>query len=473
MNTGEQELSSSIQTPPPPQVNAVIDDNIKVEVGRPTSQILSEPAPVSTEKVLVEGEAVHPVQVSTPKSESGSVTFPEPAQEHGSGSPGSSPTISDGHARQHALGADEDEKAAESDDDFEDAEEEMSKPTDEEVKERESRREQSERASRLIGQKMLQGWTMLQDLCPNPSCHEVLLLRNREKKEYCVICENYFQREQDLEHGKYTIVSATNDNSASTTSPASTTPQGQPGTTSPAPVVPESLSPPPQGPSGQPLQLSPAIPPQFSSPRLKSVTSPIASPSFGRNQRELLGRVSNPILLPPVTTSMTSQQVLSKHMSEDLDRLASEDEEARKHINMIRKVGEYTSRTLPPVPMAPPPPRPMSTYSNSSDSDRHEGKLSRHASSHRHGSGLTSQQGSSAQLVEGNPSTPPPPPPPPLSPEVQALVAATHKTIATILVKLEACRSALEVADSPKECQVLTNQIKSLMECLKACREAL
>lgn len=68
---------------------------------------------------------------------------------------------------------DEDDKAVESDDDFEDAEEEMIKPTEEEVRERETRREQSERATQLLSQKMLQGWAMLQDPCPNPSCHGV------------------------------------------------------------------------------------------------------------------------------------------------------------------------------------------------------------------------------------------------------------------------------------------------------------
>ncbi|KAF9918275.1 hypothetical protein BX616_009667 [Lobosporangium transversale] len=67
----------------------------------------------------------------------------------------------------------EDDKGAESDDDFEDAAEEVYKPTEEEIKERNLRREQSERASQLIGQKMLQGWAMLQDPCPNPSCHGV------------------------------------------------------------------------------------------------------------------------------------------------------------------------------------------------------------------------------------------------------------------------------------------------------------
>ena len=67
----------------------------------------------------------------------------------------------------------------------------------------------------------------------------------------------------------------------------------------------------------------------------------------------------------------------------------------------------------------------------------------------------------------------PAPPPVPLAPEVQALVSATHKTIATLLVKLEVYRQALEVSESPKECQVLTAQIKGLMECLSACRATL
>ncbi|KAI7818821.1 hypothetical protein BC939DRAFT_278860 [Gamsiella multidivaricata] len=96
---------------------------------------------------------------------------------------------------------DDEEKGLESHDEFEDAEEEY-RPSEEEIRVRESRREQSERASRLIGEKMLQGWTMLQDPCPNSACNGVPLIRNRErKKEYCVICETTFQREQDLEQG--------------------------------------------------------------------------------------------------------------------------------------------------------------------------------------------------------------------------------------------------------------------------------
>lgn len=35
------------------------------------------------------------------------------------------------------------------------------------------RREQSSRASQLIGQKMLQRWTLLNETCPNPECYAV------------------------------------------------------------------------------------------------------------------------------------------------------------------------------------------------------------------------------------------------------------------------------------------------------------
>ncbi|KAF9981729.1 hypothetical protein BGZ75_006918 [Mortierella antarctica] len=376
----------------------------------------------------------------------------------------------------------EEEKAAESDDDFEDAEEEVFKPTEEELKEREARREQSERASRLIGQKMLQGWAMLQDPCPNDACHGVPLLANREKKEYCVVCENYFQREKNLEHGKYTVV--TKEVEAAST-PTTTESNTTPFTTAailPPPVT--ALPPPPQA-------VSPPIAPKrrstLSSP-IGKVVSPVVSPSMGRSHRELLGRVSGSIVLPPAASmspslGMTSQQILGKHLSDDLDKLASEDEEARKHIQIIRKVGEFSNKSLPPVPSSPfpaPPQgsRPVSTYSSSSEYHPSEGE--RHETTrplrHYHSQRLNQVHNPPSTSASSGPhseNSTPAPPPAPLSAEVQALVVATHKTIATILVKLEAYRQALEVSESPKECQVLTNQIKGLMECLKACRETL
>ncbi|KAI8927006.1 hypothetical protein BC831DRAFT_511220 [Entophlyctis helioformis] len=48
------------------------------------------------------------------------------------------------------------------------------------------RRELSDRASRLIGQRMLQGWAILQDECA--ACPSIPLVRSRQKQTLCVIC---------------------------------------------------------------------------------------------------------------------------------------------------------------------------------------------------------------------------------------------------------------------------------------------
>ncbi|KAG0037059.1 hypothetical protein BGZ82_003232 [Podila clonocystis] len=420
-----------------------------------------------------------------------------------------------GESKEEEAQDEDEDKGVESDDDFEDAEEEVYKPTEEEIKAREAKREQSERASRLIGQKMLQGWAMLQDPCPNADCHGVPLLRNREKKEYCVVCENFFQREEDLEQGKYTIVPTpspkapvTEEVAPAVPAPASASapapaPAAQP--LAPAPTTP--APPPPTPPSSDEIQQAgtafqfPAPPstqpPSAPGPspshnpvsmvspnvRASMIGSPYASPSMGRSQRELHGRVSNSIILPP-SLGMASQQILGKHLSEDFDKLASDDEETRKHMNIIRKVGEFSSKSLPPppsgfssVPLPPGPPpassRPTSTYSNSSGYHPNEDNRIYNLPSQRHAAQHQHQAPPHQQYYHQNGDANSPPPPPPLAPEVLALVSATHKTIATILVKLEAYRQALEVSENPKECQLLTVQIKGLMECLKACRETL
>lgn len=43
------------------------------------------------------------------------------------------------------------------------------------------RREQSSRASQLIGQKLLQRWTLLNETCPNPTCYAVKTRVQRER----------------------------------------------------------------------------------------------------------------------------------------------------------------------------------------------------------------------------------------------------------------------------------------------------
>lgn len=45
------------------------------------------------------------------------------------------------------------------------------------------RREQSSRASQLIGQKMLQRWTLLNETCPNPECYAVRIGRSLDDKD--------------------------------------------------------------------------------------------------------------------------------------------------------------------------------------------------------------------------------------------------------------------------------------------------
>lgn len=121
-----------------------------------------------------------------------------------------------------------------------------------------------------------------------------------------MVCENYFQREQDLEHGKYTVVA----------------PEPVSAPLPPLPPAPTTLPPPPQTPS-------PALPPQHqavtsvTSPSIRA-SSPLASPSFGRNRRDSAGRVSGSIILPPAapmpsSLASASQQILGKHLSEDLE----------------------------------------------------------------------------------------------------------------------------------------------------------
>lgn len=138
-------------------------------------------------------------------------------------------------------------------------------------------------------------------------------------------------------------------------------------------------------------------------------------------------------------------------------------------------MNEFSSRSLPPVPPVPTATtssRPASTYSNnSSDGNTNGTKDLHHHRSHRH----HQHTPSNATSVSGSFPSPSPawPCPAPVSPEVQAIVTATHKTIGTLVVKLETYRQALEVTENLKECQALTAQIKGMMECLKACRDTL
>ncbi|KAG1351255.1 hypothetical protein G6F62_003039 [Rhizopus arrhizus] len=62
------------------------------------------------------------------------------------------------------------------------------------------RREQSSKASQLIGQKMLQKWALLNENCPNDTCYAIPLIRHPTSKQmYCVICEKFIMTKEDTQ----------------------------------------------------------------------------------------------------------------------------------------------------------------------------------------------------------------------------------------------------------------------------------
>eukprot|EP00274_Cyanoptyche_gloeocystis_P003260 CAMPEP_0196658628 /NCGR_PEP_ID=MMETSP1086-20130531/30648_1 /TAXON_ID=77921 /ORGANISM="Cyanoptyche gloeocystis , Strain SAG4.97" /LENGTH=198 /DNA_ID=CAMNT_0041992279 /DNA_START=78 /DNA_END=671 /DNA_ORIENTATION=+ len=60
----------------------------------------------------------------------------------------------------------------------------------------EERRKKSDQCSAKIAEKLLQGWTLLQDCCP-AGC-PVPLVRNKAKEMFCVSCGRKVVRESDL-----------------------------------------------------------------------------------------------------------------------------------------------------------------------------------------------------------------------------------------------------------------------------------
>lgn len=76
------------------------------------------------------------------------------------------------------------------------AEEEMNPPAAYDVA---AARAQSDRASRLIGQRMLQGWALLGETCPTADCIGIPLVRDRQGNKMCVICEGTIPTEPPRE----------------------------------------------------------------------------------------------------------------------------------------------------------------------------------------------------------------------------------------------------------------------------------
>ncbi|KAJ8663855.1 hypothetical protein O0I10_000129 [Lichtheimia ornata] len=69
-------------------------------------------------------------------------------------------------------------------------------------------REQSSQASRLIGEKLLQRWALLNELCTSDCCHAVPLVRDpMHQFMLCVLCETKYMlghsaRQYDFKRGR-------------------------------------------------------------------------------------------------------------------------------------------------------------------------------------------------------------------------------------------------------------------------------
>eukprot|EP01112_Ceratiomyxa_fruticulosa_P018194 TRINITY_DN5777_c0_g1_i1.p2 TRINITY_DN5777_c0_g1~~TRINITY_DN5777_c0_g1_i1.p2 ORF type:complete len:313 (+),score=84.26 TRINITY_DN5777_c0_g1_i1:1305-2243(+) len=59
--------------------------------------------------------------------------------------------------------------------------------------------------SARIGEKLLQGWGLMGDVCPKPGC-DTPLMRDRQKKLYCVACETHIITKEEFDPTKHKLV---------------------------------------------------------------------------------------------------------------------------------------------------------------------------------------------------------------------------------------------------------------------------
>ncbi|KAG6857354.1 hypothetical protein H0H87_005657 [Tephrocybe sp. NHM501043] len=87
------------------------------------------------------------------------------------------------------------------------------------------RREQSDMASTEIGKRLLKGWAMLGDECPNTRCYGVPLVRppkaggEKDPRKECVICGSIYLTEVDWAGRERLVLTNPDANSAATISP--------------------------------------------------------------------------------------------------------------------------------------------------------------------------------------------------------------------------------------------------------------
>ncbi|KAL5530318.1 hypothetical protein ACEPAF_6575 [Sanghuangporus sanghuang] len=84
------------------------------------------------------------------------------------------------------------------------------------------RREQSDAASAEIGVRLLKGWTMLADECPNERCYGVPLVRpplvgGRDPRKECVACGTVYVDEKDADGWERLVIAEQRAASSSTT----------------------------------------------------------------------------------------------------------------------------------------------------------------------------------------------------------------------------------------------------------------
>ncbi|KAJ2077770.1 hypothetical protein H4R24_004931 [Coemansia sp. RSA 988] len=72
----------------------------------------------------------------------------------------------------------------------------------EQSKQRRQRQEQGDLASQQIGKRLLQGWAMIDRVCPNSTCFNVPLVQDRDKVQECVICGQRYM-DEDAYAAKY------------------------------------------------------------------------------------------------------------------------------------------------------------------------------------------------------------------------------------------------------------------------------
>ncbi|KAI8320416.1 hypothetical protein GQ54DRAFT_312691 [Martensiomyces pterosporus] len=58
------------------------------------------------------------------------------------------------------------------------------------------KRAQGDEASQRIAKRLLQGWKMIDRVCPSESCYNVPLVQDRDEMQLCVICEQRYMDEE-------------------------------------------------------------------------------------------------------------------------------------------------------------------------------------------------------------------------------------------------------------------------------------